>query len=206
MSFKIGGRLAILIISASSLIIVLINLGLAGQKKIARQEVRLTPSRQFQLFQKMLAFERSWKGKGISEVTIAILYEKNYELSRWTKEDFVAAISPETTIEGVPVRLVEFSVEEKAAWVDVLSQQKINFLYLTPLRPATVNSQIKGLLSLCRQFKVATFTGEVSYVDLGVAIGLGVENDTPHIFVNLRAAREQGLDLSARLLRMTSIR
>ena len=195
-----------LIISALVLVIFLPRPGLAQEKKMPRQELRLTPARQFQLFQKMLAFERSWKGKGISEITIAVLYEKNFELSLWTKEDFAAAVSPEATVEGLPVRLVELAVEEKAAWVDVLSQQKINFLYLTPLRPATLRSQLKDILSLCRQFKVATFTGEVSYVDLGVAIGLGVENDTPHIFVNLRAAREQGLDLSARLLRMTSIR
>jgi len=195
-----------LIISALASAIFLIDPGLADQKKIPRQEVRLTPARQFQLFQKMLAFERSWKGKGISEITIAILYEKNYELSLWTKEDFVAAVSPETRVEDLPVRLMELAVEEKAVWTQALSQQKIRFLYLTPLRPATLDSQIKDILSLCRQFKVATFTGEVSHVDLGVAIGLGLENDSPHIFINLRAAREQGLDFSARLLRMTSIR
>ncbi len=179
---------------------------LMPQKPTSAPPVSLTPAKQFQLFLKLLSYERTWKKRSGPELKIAILYDQAYEPSLWTKEDLMALVSPSTTIEDVPVRLIELSLEKKEEWPKIFAQENIIFLYLTPLKPQTVSSQLRNILSLCRQFKVATFTGEVSYVELGVALGLGVQNQKPHIFVNLRAAREQGLDLSSRLLQITSIR
>lgn len=166
----------------------------------------LSPFRQYQLFQKILTFERTWKKKLSSQLTIALLYEKNYELSVWTKDDFAEAVKAEAMIEEYPVRLLEITVDDMDKLPSLFSQGNIAFLYLAPLKPLTVKNQLKKILTLCRQFKIPTFTGEIEYVELGVAIGLGVVEEKPQVFINLQAAREQGLNFSSQLLRMSSVR
>lgn len=177
-----------------------------GQIRQSPKQYALTPARQYQLFQKILTFERAWKKKSPAEFTLAILYEKNYELSSWIKEEFVTAVKANAQIEGFPVRWQEIAIEEVDNWPQFLSQEKILFLYIAPLRPVTQKNQLKKILGFCNEFKVATFTGETDYVDFGVAIGLGVADQSPQVIINLQAARQQGLELSSQLLRMSAIR
>jgi len=179
---------------------------LAAQAGKSSRQYALTPARQYELFQKILAFDRSWKKRNLAELHLAILYEINYELSRSIKEEFSAAIKDRAQIESLPVRLTEMAVEEANLWAQLFSQEKIFFLYIAPLRPAAQKNQLKKILALCNEFKVATFTGETEYVDLGVAIGLGVAEKKPQVTINLQAARKQGLELSSQLLRMSSIK
>lgn len=176
------------------------------QKKPVRAEYRLTPERQFELFEKILGFERTWKARAGSELKIGLLYEKDFELSTWTRDDLVAAVPAGRGVDGIPVRLIEFPLEEIASWQEALRQDKILFLYIAPLSPKAVKSRLKEILGICRQAKVATLTGETAYLESGVAVGLGLENNAPHVFINLQAAREQGLDFSSRLLKITSIK
>lgn len=180
--------------------------GSEGQIKKASEKYALTPARQYQLFQKILTFERTWKKKSPTELTMAILYEKNYELSVWIKEEFMAAVKANAQIEGLPVRLEEIAIEAIDHWSQFLSGEKILYLYVTPLRLVTQKNQLKKILDLCSKFKVATFTGETNYVDLGVAIGLGMADQNPQVIINLQAARQQGLELSSQLLRMATVR
>lgn len=189
-------------------ILFLLSLYLApeGQTKKVFEKYALTPARQYQLFQKILTFERTWKKKSPAEVTMAILYEKNYELSCWIKEEFVAAVNADAQIEGLPVRWQEIAIEEVDNWPQFFSQQKILFLYVTPLKPVTQKNQLRKILDLCNDFKVATFTGETDYVELGVAIGFAVADQKPQAIINLQAARKQGLELSSQLLRMSIIK
>lgn len=188
------------------IILILSNQAAEGQISQASEKYLLTPARQYQLFQKILTFERTWKKKSPTEVNLAILYEKNYELSSWIKEEFVAAVKTEAQIEGLPVRWQEIAIEEADNLFQLLSQEKILFLYITPLRPVTQKNHLKKIIDLCSKLKVATFTGETSYVDFGVAIGLGVADQSPQVIINLQAARKQGLDLSSQLLRMSAIK
>ncbi len=132
--------------------------------------------------------------------------KKNYELSSWIKDEFVAAINADAQIEGLPVRWQEIAIGEADNLSQLFSPEKIFFLYITPLRPVTLKNQLKTILNLCSEFKVATFTGESNYVDLGVAIGLSVVDQNPQIIINLQASRKQGLDFSSQLLRMSAIR
>ncbi|MGQ9578280.1 MAG: YfiR family protein, partial [Candidatus Aminicenantales bacterium] len=176
------------------------------QEKLVRGEYRLTPERQFELLEKILAFERSWKARTGPELRIGLLYEKSFELSTWTRDDLVAAVPAGRVVDGIPVRLIECPLEERATWEETLRQDKILFLYIAPLSPKTVKSRLREILAICRQAKVATVTGETAYLESGVAVGLGLENNAPHVFINLKAAREQGLDFSSRLLKITSIK
>lgn len=176
------------------------------QKKPVQVEYRLTATRQFQLFTKILAFERTWKARAGPELKIGLLYEKNFPISVWIKDDLIAAVPADATVDGIPVRFIEYPLEEKAGWIETFQQEKILFLYVAPLSSKALKSQLKEILTLCRQHKIATITGETAYLESGVAVGLGLENNAPHVFINLQAAREQGLDFSSRLLKMTSIR
>jgi len=189
----------------------LLSLHLSGPILVAQPaksspQYSLTPARQYELFQKILTFDRSWKKRNPAELNLAILYEKDYELSCLIKDEFVAAVKDRAQIEGLPVRLTELAVEEANLFAELLSPEKFFFLYIAPLRPASQKNQLKKIIVLCNEFKVPTFTGETQYLELGVAIGLGVAEQKPQVIINLQAARRQGLELSSHLLRMSSIK
>ncbi|MCX7973001.1 MAG: YfiR family protein [Candidatus Aminicenantes bacterium] len=202
-----GMRVSLFFISLLGLLVAgPIGFSMTTKTKNQVERYGLSSTRQYELFRKILTFERTWKKKQLAHLTVALLYEKSYELSVWIKEDFVQAIEAQSTIEGLPVRLLEIPVEEIKNLSNLFSQENIAFLYITPLKPATIKNQLKKILALCRQFKIATFTGEITYVDLGVAIGLGVVDQKPQVFINLQAAKEQGLEFSSQLLRMSLIK
>jgi hypothetical protein len=48
-------------------------------------------------------------------------------------------------------------------------------------------------------------TGVPDYVRRGVAVGIGVVQDKPQVLINLAAARAEGSDFDASLLRIATI-
>lgn len=172
------------------------------------EELTLIPKIQYELFKKVMGYERQWKKRVGDELAIGLVYEDSYRLSVWTMEDFTKAVNedPEPGVEGVPVRLVPVNLDEVRDLGGFIGKEKIDFLYFVPLKPSTENSRLRNILEFCWQARVPTFTGVVAYVDRGVAVGFGVMQEKRQISVNLSAARAQGLDFSAQFLRLARIR
>ena len=64
---------------------------------------------------------------------------------------------------------------------------------------------ILDVVRVSRARRIKTITVVTGYVEAGVAIGLRVRNDKPMIVVNLSAAKAEGSDLTAQLLRASTI-
>ena len=82
-----------------------------------------------------------------------------------------------------------------------LEHVKADVFYVTEMRGVNILDVVR--VSRARHIK--TITVVEGYVEGGVAIGLRVRNDKPVIVVNLSAAKAEGSDLTAQLLRVSTI-
>jgi hypothetical protein len=172
------------------------------------QVMTLQPEGQFELFKKVLGYERNWKSRVGADLTIGVLFQNGYQLSAWTYEDLArtAAGDAGMSVEGVPIRVVGIDLDGTGDVSARIAEENVDFLYFAPLSPAAERAKLKGLIETCNRKRLPTLTGTLSYVDLGVALGFGLESGRRRIAVNVRASRAQGLDLSSQLLKHAWIR
>jgi hypothetical protein len=182
----------------------LASLLLLGPFFLCSQEVSLNPDKQYEIFKKILTFDRNFKDRVGIEVVFGILFEKKNPHSVWAMEDLVKAIreSSDNRIEGLPVRIVLFDTEEVRDLSGSLKRNKVDFFYITPLK----TMKVEKIVAVCRDLKVPTLTGVSTYVDEGVAVGFGVKGDKPEIIINVRAAKAQGYDFSSAFLRLARVK
>lgn len=173
-----------------------------GQKMTLQSEV------QFELFRKVLGYERNWKNRVGADLTLGVLFQSGYQLSAWTYEDLARMAGGDAgiSVEGVPVRVVGIDLDGTGEVSARIAEESVDFLYFAPLGPAAEHAKLKALIETCNRMRLPTLTGTLSYVDQGVALGFGLEDGRRRISVNLRASRVQGLDLSSQLLKHAWIR
>ena len=82
-----------------------------------------------------------------------------------------------------------------------ISRNKVNILYIAPLRTLELNR----ITRLSRARKLMTLTGVPHYVKSGLAVGIGVRGKNPRIIINLPAARAEGSNFSSQLLRLAKV-
>ena len=130
-------------------------------------------------------------------VRLAIVYQDGYRESVAAKDEFLASIGrlgPHTT-----TVLIEASTQQLLN--DALHSGDLDMVYVTPLRAIDI-AEI-GRISRYQRFR--TITGVPEYVDLGLAVGIGIRHDRPMIIVNLEQARAEGAVFSSQLLELARI-
>lgn len=172
------------------------------------QVMTLQPEVQFELFKKVLGYERNWKGRVGADLTLGVLFQSGYQLSVWTYEDLARMAGSDTgiSVEGVPVRVVGLDLDGPGDVSARIAEENVDFLYFAPLGPAAERTKLKTIIETCNRKRLPTLTGTLSYVDLGVALGFGLESGRRRIAVNLRASRAQGLDIGSQLLKHAWVR
>jgi autotransporter adhesin len=77
----------------------------------------------------------------------------------------------------------------------------MNVLYIAP-----GNAQnLDALLKVSQANQIITTTGVPTYVDQGVAVGIGIRQDKPQILINLGGSKREGSEFDASLLRIASV-
>ena len=82
-----------------------------------------------------------------------------------------------------------------------MKEKGISALYLAPGSAKA----LPAVLKVSEDLDLTTLTGVPDYVRRGVAVGIGVEQDKPQILINLAAARAEGSDFDASLLRIATV-
>ena len=82
-----------------------------------------------------------------------------------------------------------------------LTETNANIVYVAPLRAVDVGD----IGRITRQRDIRSVTGIPGYVDLGIAVGIGLRNRRPLIIINLEAARAEGAAFSSQLLSLARI-
>lgn len=130
-------------------------------------------------------------------LTIGIVYQQGYPESVRVKDAMVAAIKQR----NLPMVCVPLEAGSAQLLRKRLSETDASIIYVAPLRSVDVSD----IGQITRERKIRTVTGVPEYVDLGIAVGIGLRNKRPLIIINLGSARAEGSDFSSQLLSLARI-
>lgn len=154
------------------------------------------------LFSKILSFDRNLANRPGARLEVVVLYQPEFPESQRMAENFSTAFRQAglTDIAGRPlvVAMVPFTrLDDLPA---ALAGHSAEVIYIAPLRAVNVRRLTAAMGARSR-----TISAVRGYVEDGAAIGVELRAGKPHIVVNLNAARAQGMDLSAQLLKLAEV-
>jgi hypothetical protein len=158
---------------------------------------------QYTLLSKVLAFDRSLAARVGDELVMGVVYQSGYPLSR----DFARALTvvwrdtAVRAIEGIPIRFIEIDLTDPRELPAILRKHSIDLVVVAPLRAVS----IREVLAQVRVAGATTYAAAASYVDDGAAVGVGMRAGRPRIRINLAAAKREGSDYDASLLRLAEV-
>jgi hypothetical protein len=130
-------------------------------------------------------------------VTMAILYQENFIESVSAKDDLLSAIERQK----LRIAAIPYEVGGQDLLWQQMNAMRVDVVYVAPLRGVDV--RVIGQVARARQLR--TITGVPEYVELGIAVGIGIKHDRPLIIVNLEQARAEGAVFSSQLLALARI-
>ncbi len=165
------------------------------------QEMPVPVEVQFVLFAKILSFDRNLDSGKEAETSIGILYQQKYRPSLLAKKQFMEAVAAAGKDAGIRFRCIPIGIHDQTDLRDAVAKHDVDVLYIAPLRSV----QVKDIISVSRERRVTTLTGVPEYVEAGLAVGIGAKAEKPRILVNVNAAKAEGADFKARLLKMAKV-
>jgi len=174
-----------------------------GCSVLASQEIPVPVNLQYQLFLKILEFDRNLKARVGEEIVFGVAYQKTFKESVDTKDELVKAIEQSSLkeIDTIPIRYALIELGGENGLANALDKGKVNILYVTPLRAF----DIRAFVNVCQARQIMTVTGVPSYVNLGISIGFEARGQNPEIVINLQSAKAEGSDFSSRLLQLARV-
>jgi hypothetical protein len=169
---------------------------LATVARPARAETSPIPAAvQLLLFGKIWMFDRSVANN--DHLVVAVLYQSTLRSSAEAKDQLIEAVRAG----GLKIRCIPVALDDVGNVARELQRVNADVFYVTEMRGIS----IPDIARISRARHIKTITAVEEYVEAGVAIGLRVRNDKPSIVVNLSAAKAEGSDLTAQLLRLSTI-
>ena len=165
------------------------------------QDTYLPIPSQYRMILKVLEFDKDLQNRG--EIIMGILYEKDYSSSVIVKDELVKVMDELTPryVDGIPIQYIVIKLQSRAALAEAIKRNKINMLYITPM----TREDLRPVLKLCNEKKIPTFTGISLFIQLGVAVGFKKQTRKITLLINLAAVKDQGFNLSSRLLHLAEI-
>jgi hypothetical protein len=167
------------------------------------EEAVVPPSVQAAILIKAAGFDRALIARGRGEIVIGILYQRGVRESLAVQGEFSRALEglAGQTIADRSLRVVLINWENDVKIAALLSREKIDILYVAPLRSVSISD----ISATAQALGIRTWSSVPAYVDKGLALGVGIRGDRPLILVNLTAARAEGADLSSQLLKLARL-
>lgn len=186
-------------IHRGAITLAVIALLFSGHGAIEAQAMDLPVETQIPIFLKLLTFDRNLTTAAGSELRIAILYQGGNRESLATQRLADTELQKATRLfQGLTARIVAIDLEHEDDLARRLTDENVVAAYIGPLRAV----DLKALLRTTRAAHVRTFSGVTRFVSQGVAMGVTMRGDLPQILVNLAAAREEGADYPAQVLKL----
>ena len=166
------------------------------------QNISVPVNVQFTLFSKILAYNRNLKQQVGTEINIGIIYQKKFKTSLNIKDELIEIIKTSAIqkIANIPFHYTTIDVENSDI-INEITMHHINILYITPLRAF----KLKLLTDISRDNKIITITGVPQYAEDGISISVDLKGQKPEILINLTAAKAEGINFSAKLLKLAKI-
>lgn len=178
-------------------------MSLLSTSPLGAQEMALPVETQWSLFDRILAFDRNFPERSGDALVVGILHQRRHRPSLNAMNEVLAAAENVTTrlLGAEDIRLVPMEFTTLNEMDRFLEREGIDVLYLAPLR----STDLTAISEHATQARVITLTGIREYVELGVAVGLGIRGGRPEIVINLPVCRDQGMDLSSELLKLATV-
>jgi hypothetical protein len=161
--------------------------------------------RQVALIKKVAEYDYNAKHRSPA-IRVGIVFLPTVAESVSAKDQIAAALtqaerdqSPRTSDPYAHVVLPYSSADDLARALD---RDNVNVLYVTP----GLDSVLADILRVSRARKILSMTGQPSYVDKGVTVGFGAEQNYFYCTVNLHAMRQEGTDFDGRFLEKVKTR
>jgi hypothetical protein len=158
---------------------------------------------QMTLILKVLTYDRQLLQRAKSGLKVGILYSSSDPLSVQAKDDVQRILQQlaDKTIRTLPIRFTAIEFTTLADLQAGIVANGINVLYVTPGN----SGNLDRVLQVSQSQRIITTTGVADYVEKGVAVGISLRQDKPHILINLASARSEGSEFDASLLRIATV-
>jgi hypothetical protein len=167
------------------------------------QEMAVPLETQLSLLPKILSFEKNITTRFGPELTIGIVYQRNFRASSTVKEN-IFTLQNDFVIDRVgtlPVNYIPIEFSNIVNFFIDVSKLKPDILYIAPLRSVSISK----ISEVAQKLDIISFTGIPEYVEEGIGLGIGTKNGKPLIIINLPSVKEEGLTFSSRLLTISKI-
>lgn len=175
---------------------------LVPRVSLAAQSMDLPVETQIPIFLKLLTFDRNLPTEAGTELVVAIVFQggnrASVELRRQVEAELKKAVR---LFEGLTTRVVAVDLDDEPNLAARLVSDSVDAIYIGPLRAF----DLKTLLLVSRPAHIRTFSGVSRYVTQGVAMGATLRGELPQILVNLTAARAEGADYPAQVLKLARV-
>jgi hypothetical protein len=170
---------------------------------LAAQDIVVPVAVQIPILVKILSFNRTLTPHEPGQLVIGVVYQSRYQRSATVADEVRRAVRslPKNALPGLEPRVVGLDLDDTADLAAALARERVVILYVSPLRAV----EISELTSHSRPLRITTLTGVPQYVEAGLAVGLDSKGDRPQILINLAAARAEGADFDAQLLKLARL-
>ncbi len=165
-------------------------------------EMAVPADLQVPLILKVLTYDRNFDEKAQNELKIGIVYTGN-AASQKAKNEVIGVLEKFSgkTIRKLPIKYLPIEFTSQRDLENSAKTNRMNVLYIAP-----GNAQnLDVLLKVSQANQIITTTGVPTYVDQGVAVGIGIRQDKPQILINLGSSKKEGSEFDASLLRIASV-
>ena len=160
---------------------------------------------QIRLLSRVVRFDRNLRAASVGGpvLVLGVVYQSRNRSSAdiWEAVRQTVASLGSEGFGGRPVRVVPIDLDGSRSLDEVVVAEAVRILYVAPLRKVGAAE----IAVITRRHRVTSVTGVPRYVETDLAIGVDLKAERPEIVVNLAAAREEGVDLGAELLKLARI-
>jgi hypothetical protein len=152
---------------------------------------------------KVLGYDRGLKKRGNpSKIVIGVLYKDGGDSEKVEKEMVLAFrdMAKQLKIQGLPVEVVAIPYKVDTLAAD-LASAGVNIIYVSP----GLESERAKIHVAATARGAATICSDRELVKQGVAIGVFLKDKKAAIAVNIKAARELGMDLDSALFSVAEV-
>jgi hypothetical protein len=177
-------------------------LAMAAPSALAADAMPVPADLQVPLLLKILTYDRNFEAKTKAELNIGVVFDPGDAASVKAKNEVAEILGKvaDKTVKKLPIKYVPIEYKTLADLEATVKARGVNLLYLTPgLR------NVEELIRFSHANRITTATGVRSFVERGVAVGVGVRQDKPEILINLPASRSEGSEFDASLLRIATV-
>jgi hypothetical protein len=157
---------------------------------------------QYILLLKMLTYNKSFLNKSTDKVIIGIVFQNSYRSSADAKDNLINVIDEsDLKVENRTVDYILIDLSESGQLENFVINTSVDVLFILPMKGVNLSS----ITAFSAKYKILTFTSVPAYMNVGISACINVDGEKPVIIINRNSARNEGVDFSSQLLKVSRV-